>query len=566
MVIDFTKAEIKAFDALEESYNKLIEEAKKKTDSLRPDPYLPDETELQEQRPTPPPMPEPIKVVDDEPIYSKEDLDAYYDSEEYKTYAAENKRINDAIEALFENWYNAGSQEWKNARAREEELMKEFREAREKLYKKAEDRQFKALGSDEEAIFEDACKQVDRLIIGQYNYYDQKRAECSFQAVDVRALENGLFRLDRTETRKNIKRGLERHYNALSDEKKQALDEHIDSALASSPFVSDSGKRFGMVERIERPEITKEKDLTVTRPRNYKRPNTKAHNLLFKNELTTESSNHFEPVGLNKQKSVVIYANFVLPKFAQSLGLDAYDERVYAGVASCLFAGNNFIPWTMLYNRGVLGLSPRERNKEVTPSIKQDLINSLSLFDGRIKMTTDPTGEHKNDPNFDYLYVNEPLLFYQIREERVHGQLVEGIAIPSGYVPIGYRYAEMNGNELQTDRIESIRVTGLNYTRENIAIANTIYTRIKEIQYKNDRKRYNRELPENQRTITYEFVSSDFPTMSPTERNRLKKKIDACLKDYQRNGLFERYEHKRDKTKSFYAVVLYFEKLPRLTE
>ena len=50
--------------------------------------------------------------------------------------------------------------------------------------------------------------------------------------------------------------------------------------------------------------------------------------------------------------------------------------------------------------------------------------------------------------------------------------------------------------------------------------------------------------------------------MSPTERNRLKKKIDACMKSYQESRLFDRYEHKRD-GKTFYAVVIYFEPEPK---
>lgn len=572
MIIDFTQAEIRALEALEKSYHKLITEAEEKTRKLRSD-DLPSEEELQAQRPTPPPMPEPIQVIDDEPIYSKEALDAYHESEEYKAYAAENKRINDALDELFNNWYNAGSDEWKRARERENELREELQKARSALYKKAEDRQFNALGDNEEVIFEDACKQVDRIITQQYYYYDQKRTECSFQAIDVRTLENGYFRLDRSETSKNIKRALERHYNALTERKKQALDEYVTSALASSPFVSDTGKRFGLVERVDKPVENQEKGLSVTRPRNYRRPNTKTHNLMFKDELTTDNRNHFEPVGLNRQKSVVVYANFVPPKAIEEsirrLGLDAYDERVYAAVGSCLLAGNNFIPFSMLYNRGMLGLSPKERGKDITPNIEQDIINSLAMFDGRVTITNDPLGEHKNDPDFHAIKINEPLLFYQIREERVHGQISRGIAIPSGYVPVGYRFAEINGNEFQSDKIEAIRVDGLNYSRDNIIIANATYTRVKEIQYENDKKRYNHELPENKRTITYEYVAAraklDFSQMTPTERNRLKKKIDACMRSYKASGLFERYEHKRDNDKAFYAVVIYFEEQKKLT-
>ena len=100
-------------------------------------------------------------------------------------------------------------------------------------------------------------------------------------------------------------------------------------------------------------------------------------------------------------------------------------------------------------------------------------------------------------------------------------------------------------------------------------IANATYKEVKRIQYDNNKKRYSHEIPENKRTITYALIAErmkrDFDTMSPTERNRLKGKIDACMKSYQASRLFDRYEHKRDATKSFYAVVLYFDEVKKIT-
>lgn len=573
MIIDFTEEELKRLQALEDGYEKLLNELEKKILELRPDDPEPDEEEyrrLQDSRPTPPKPPKPIEMRDGTPVYSKEEYDAYRNSPEYQAYAAENKRINDAVSKLYDDWYAAGSKAWKEARKKYEKLEKELVQARNDLIQRAEDRQFTALGDDPTAILEDAFTQAERLVFNRYNYYDHLRSGGSFSARDVRLQEDGNFRLDTTETRRIILGALERHIKALPDDLVEELLEFIDRTLATNPFVSDAGTLGATVEQVERPETTTtEKGLSAIRPKTYKRPNTKPHNLLFNNELTTTDRNYFEPVGLNKEKSVVVYANFIPPKAAELLGLDDYHERLYAAVGSCLFAGNQFIPFSMLYNRGMLGLSPKKRGKDITPTIEKDIIDGLAMFDGRVTLTNDPTGEHESDPDFKKITINEPLLFYQIREERVHGQITRGIAIPSGYVPVGYRVGELN-NEIQTDPIEAINVPDLNYSRDNIIIANATYKRVKEIQYHDSKKRYKREIPENQRTITYKYIAEkmkrSFSDMTPTERNRLKKKIDSCMKSYQASKLFDHYEHKRDASKAFYAVVLYFEPEPKKLE
>ncbi len=572
MIIDFTEEERKELFALEDKYEKLLDDLDEEICRLRPDDPEPDEEEelrLQESRPEAPPMPEPIEYRDGTPVYSKADMDAYKASPEYIAYAAENKRINEAVEKLYDDWYNAGSQEWKEALREHQKLELELVEARNDIFLRAEDRQFNELGNDPTRILEDSYSQVDRLIVNRYNYYDRKRKECSFSARDVRLLDDGNFRLDTTETRRTLLGGLKRHIEALPEEKRDELTRYIDRTLATNPFVSGSGNLGALVQQIETTEEKdKETGLTVNRPKKYKYPNTKVNTRLFGNELTTEDRNYFTPLGLNSKNTVLTYANFVMPSSAVSAPvLDDYDERVYAAVGSCLFAGNNFIPFSTLYNRGMLGLSPKEKNRAVTADIKKDIIESLEKFIGQVTIDNDPTEElSKADPDFKREIIRESLLFYQIREERVHGQVTEGIAIPTGYVPVLYRYAESNRDEVITDRIENIYISGVRYTRENMILANATYKRVKEIQYHNDQKRYHREIPENQRTIKYETMAEkaglDFSSMSPTERNRFKSRLDKYMKSYQSNGLFDRYEHKKT-GKSFYAIVLYFEPEPK---
>ena len=570
MIIDFTDEEREALQALEDSYEKLLKDLEKKIHKLRPkDPEAPIDKiwaiEIKVKRPE---MPEPIEIKDGTPVYRKADLDAYKASPEYLAYIAEENRVREEQDRLYKEWYNGGSKEWREAYEKYFKLEEEKKQAINDFFIQTEEKHFRALGDDPEVILEDACKQAEQLIINRYNYYDHMRAGGSFSARDVRLQEDGLFRLDRNETKANIVGAIGRHIKALPEELKEDLNSYIERALSSSPFVSDTGSLGAMVEMIERQETT-EKGLTVNRPKKYKYPNTKVNRRLFENELTTEDRNFFTPLDLKGNKKVLTYANFVMPSTAISAPvLDDYDERVYAAIGSCLFAGNQFIPFSTLYNRGMLGLSPKEKNREVSDEIKKDILESLEKFLGQVTIDNDPDGElSRRDPDFKRHIIKESLLFYQIREERVHGQVTEGIAIPSGYIPVLYRYAELNREEIITESIEHIYISGVRYTRDNMKLANATFKRVKEIQYKNDKKRYDREIPENERTIRYDTMAEkaglDFSTMSATERSRFKSRLDKYMKSYQSNGLFARYEHKKDATKSFYAVVIYFEAEPK---
>lgn len=546
---------------LESRYEKLISETEQEMTKLRPNDPAPDpeeEAQLNAQRPVAPVKPENMT------------LEEYRNSSEYKAFKQKNDEIDAKLFAHWLKWMSAGSAEWVEASNKLKLLQEELYMARADLLQRAEDRHFNELGQDPEAILNDAYEQIEKMIFNRYEHYDRTRAEKTVSYPDVRIQANGDFRLDYETLRLDVSRQLERHFKELPVPMKKRLKDHISYFLSTSPFVSNSGALGAELKKKEKAEADTEKSLSVTRPKNYKRPNTKVTNLLFENELTTTDRNFFVPVGLNRQKTVTTYANFVMPKAAEAL-VDMYDDRVYAGVISCLLEGNNFIPLSMLYNRGVLCLAPEERGREITDSIEKDLLESISRFDGRITIDNDPTGElSKKDPNFKREIINEPLLFYQIRQEIVHGQTTLGIAIPSGYIPVGYRYAEANGNEFNTDPIGNLHVKGLNYSKENIIIENAIYKRIKEIQQDNSKKRYDHEIPENERTIRYDYIAAklhkDYSQMTPTERNRLKKKIDLCLQSYQEHDMFNRYKHKRDKSKTFYAAVIYFEPVKKLPE
>lgn len=89
MILDLTSEELKAVQALDDSYEKLLKETDALILKLRPDDPEPDEKEyerIQASRlPEPTELkPEPIEVRDGTPIYSKEALDQYYATPEIK--------------------------------------------------------------------------------------------------------------------------------------------------------------------------------------------------------------------------------------------------------------------------------------------------------------------------------------------------------------------------------------------------------------------------------------------------------------------------------------------------
>ena len=89
MIFEISKQEERRAKALYESYAKLIADLDTKISELRPDDPEPDEEEYERIQASrlPEPVelkPEPIEVRDGTPVYSKEELDAYHNTDEYK--------------------------------------------------------------------------------------------------------------------------------------------------------------------------------------------------------------------------------------------------------------------------------------------------------------------------------------------------------------------------------------------------------------------------------------------------------------------------------------------------
>lgn len=568
MILDLTSDELKAVQALDDSYKKLLDECEALILKLRPDDPEPDEDEyrrIQDSR-LPEPIelrPEPIEVRDGTPVFSKEALDAYHNTAEYRAYAEANKRANDAVTLQWDNWYNSGSQKWKEARERRERLRKEYREALTAFFQKVEDRQFNALGGDLSRILEDARSQVDRIIPNKYQYYEKMREGGSFQARDVRLQSDKSFRLDTTETRENIKRALKRHYEALAEDPSlvKQLDQYIEAALKMSTFVSDDGELFGEVSMLRKSDST-----LVARPSKYSTTVDKISGLLFANEITkpvdADPEAAYEIVlGGTKKKPVIAsasidYAELLSNKAIQSVpDLESYDYTVHDAIVTHILAGNRIITVDMIY-RAMTGKVDGKVN--VSDEIFQKIKKSLGKFNGRLFIDfqgTDASGEPIT------LHFNEPLLMYSWIETKIHGKSVAAIRVPYDADPVLLKWARLNGNEIDTRDITLRDIPRLNNGEESATIRDYLYRRIIAMRNGYDRAKRRHKPFNMSRKIRFETLYKELGISDPNKDKKLaiKSKVDRCLKYWEEQKLIVSYQYtKKSGTNQYDGVEINF--------
>lgn len=568
MILDLTSDELKAVQALDDSYKKLLDECKALILKLRPDDPEPDEDEyrrIQDSR-LPEPIelrPEPIEVRDGTPVFSKEALDAYHNTAEYRAYAEANKRANDAVTRQWDNWYNGGSKEWKEARKKYERLQKEYSEALTAFFQKVEDRQFNALGGDLSRILEDARSQVDRIIPNKYQYYEKMREGGSFQARDVRLQSDKSFRLDTTETRENIKRALKRHYEALAEDPSlvKQLDQYIEAALKMSTFVSDDGELFGEVSMLRKSDST-----LVARPSKYSTTVDKISGLLFANEITkpvdADPEAAYEIVlGGTKKKPVIAsasidYAELLSNKAIQSVpDLESYDYTVHDAIVTHILAGNRIITVDMIY-RAMTGKVDGKVN--VSDEIFQKIKKSLGKFNGRLFIDfqgTDASGEPIT------LHFNEPLLMYSWIETKIHGKSVAAIRVPYDADPVLLKWARLNGNEIDTRDITLRDIPRLNNGEESATIRDYLYRRIIAMRNGYDRAKRRHKPFNMSRKIRFETLYKELGISDPNKDKKLaiKSKVDRCLKYWEEQKLIVSYQYtKKSGTNQYDGVEINF--------
>lgn len=574
MILDFTDEELKAFKALEDGYEKLLKESEGKIKKLRkkdPEPDMNAYRKLQESRPLPPPMPEPLEVKDGTPVYSKSDIDAYHNSKEYKAFAKEQNRINAAVDKLFTDWYDAGSEAWKQESEHYKKLQDEYAQAQADFLQKVEDRQFNALGNDPREILKDAFKQSERLINDRYYYYEKLRNGGDFSARDVRLQDDGNFKLDTRETKRNILGALKRHLSALPEEEEKELTAYIDKALATNPFTSNTGKLGATVSRYETTE--EKKSILAVRPTDYVTTVDRVTKKLFSNDLIRpidSDPDALYEVRLDSEKSNKVFAraaldyNDLLSKgnIKDMPTLTEKDYNVHDAIITLMLAGNRVMSYDMIY-RAMTGKVTGKVT--VTDEAKNSIDEALNKFEGRFILEYEYKDENGKTLIRSY---DEPLVTFQRLKDRekINGKVINGgIRIPDdkSFTPPLLKWAQFNNNEIDTRDITLLDVPRLNNGDESFIIKMCLYRRI--IKMRNDFERLKKgkyELKENLRTIRYDYIyealNIDPDTLTKDKKHDLKVKIDKCLAHWTKKHFIEWCETKKDKSGANYAIVVHF--------
>lgn len=502
MILDFTDEEIKALDALEESGKKLLDDLDKEIEKLSPyDPkqYEEEEDKLYQSLPIRPQEPEPIGEDENgTPIYRESDMIAYHNSPEYIAYTEENRRIMEAISAHHKAFFDAGSEEFHEAIRRYRKLEDDLAQSRYEFYKKVEDKHFSELENDPRKILEDAFSQVERLIMNRYNYYCDKRKKSDYSTIYVRLQDDDSIKLDTGAMRKYILEQLERHIEALPEEAREELYTFVDSALATNPYVGDTGKKGVWVRRKE---TTEERGLTA-RPLDKRTVIiTRLMDIVFNGKKTLERSyekdfndptNRYD-LGLYstdspyKLKVALDYNAIVDNEIIKLPALTRMAKHIYNAIVSYWLQGNYKPTYRQIW-RAACGNMKRRITYERDEKLQ--LEKALLSFKANIAFSTGEIVEISKADN-KVSKVKEAggayqLLHYDTQYLKVNGQQTDVLLLDPNRRPVLLEIAQALNNEYMTDNIDFFDVKGLANTEENLDLKDYIFIRIKKMKNPNN--------------------------------------------------------------------------------
>lgn len=199
-------------------------------------------------------------------------------------------------------WRQAGPAEWQDAEAKHNALIVEEMADWQKLFERFELRQFLELGGDLIAVLADGKAQTDEIIVTLFNARKEWMSKPGkYSAIDVVSLGGGKWKLDATETRSNIARGLHLHFKTLenSPDLLEDLNRHIMQAVANSPHIAPEGTpgRGAVIEvKRSRTDVTLfefdlnlhgEKQRTATGPKQHRSP------AIFPEQINIDALNGF---------------------------------------------------------------------------------------------------------------------------------------------------------------------------------------------------------------------------------------------------------------------------------
>ena len=564
MIVKLTAQDKKQIERLHSEYAKKIAETETLIEKLAPAQDFDEEKEreIQSRRPK---MPEPIDFTEDgTPIYSQESL---------KPYNAEQKKINEELDQLFEAWLDSGKPGFREARKERSRLISEQGDAINALFKQIERREFSKLGGDRDKIIQSAREQVKLLIDNRFDSYQRRIATqrdedgeplSGFSARDLRVDGEKIY-LDTATIIQDCKRSLlTLHYEALSHDQ-EAIREIDDIILEivtdSQKTSSDKGVLGAMIEFTDRTPVdfafTDEErkelaEVKVSYPASYITPIDKVSNKAFEGVL-----NSSEPIGVEvvkKAKSRKPIYTLVSIDIAELEGvkingrreLTAFDREVHDAIITLYVeGGNTYITVNMIYQMmtGKRGAHCSSKQAQAISDAITKLMFSHAVIDASQEAQLRGLDKARYDSN---------LLNAKRLTVSANGQTTEAIKILD--TPILYDYAERRN---QIGRFDvKLLDSPVNKTEENIVLDGYLRRRILSM------KGSSKLSP----TIKYDTVYKQLEITAGSESSLRNKKmkvrntVKKLLDFYKKGGFIKGYvenAHKSEKNKIDSVTVRY---------
>lgn len=254
MIVNYTAEEQAKWEALEDKYEKLINEINEQIrGNATAESYKEKEKEILKRRSLAEPLQlHPLPKEYDEnnnPVYDEKELEQYYNSEEYKAYKKALEDTRKELTEFYRSFTSYSENEFTELKRKRAALIDEHARARQQLYEECELRQFNELGGDPVKIIEDAKSQVEQVINNRYIAAIKYKEEGAVFSERYLRVDGDKLLIDTDSMIEDCRSILSLHYKALEEDQEatEALIESISDVIINNPYTGDTGTLGGFV-------------------------------------------------------------------------------------------------------------------------------------------------------------------------------------------------------------------------------------------------------------------------------------------------------------------------------
>ncbi len=294
-------------------------------------------------------------------------------------------------------------------------------------------------------------------------------------------------------------------------------------------------------------------ETSVVSPHDYVRTLGALTDRVFENTITLRNGKQgkykvklFTPTQKNVNE-VSVYASVNFDKVFQDLGDEAEipdftddGRQVHDGIVSNYLAGNRIMTYLMIYK----GFTGDENCKRLPDGIFEMISEALLSFRGWLKIQSNGSNK-RTDKNY-----NEPILVFRQYEESesviINGKTIKGgNGIIEVYeLPVLYRFALDNGNEVDTRPIKLLDIPNINNTPENLRLKRYLYSRVIAMRnnYERNVLKQHKKMSVS-RKILFESIFSHIGATGADRKRKYKivLKIEKTLNYWKDFGLIAGY-------------------------